>query len=193
MVAWLSACWTACKSLKPTLICLTDPLAYHACLPWLTLFTKKLQYCDDDTRLIIENKWGEIDFELPIYHTGDYHKAQGTKDISATLQATQSLPITILNQVEDNIADKEYLMKLEVAGLARVGEELSKWNISHPILLVGNRDGFTRWRDTAVLAIESKHNGKMPKDVPDYWFELARAWYLKVWDLEMQVASPRRL
>lgn len=90
------------------------------------------------------------------------------------------------------MADQEYLLASEMGMLVYAGRLLSEWNISHPIPLVGQKGGFTRWQDAAVLAIESRKNGKMTT-VPDWFFDVVRAWFLKVWDLEMQVAEPRSL
>ena len=77
-----------------------------------------------------------------------------------------------------------------VLGLTLIAENLCTWNIEHPLPCTDppRNGGFARWRDAAVLAKEAKDARRITDVEEPHWKTIA-AYYLKIWDLEMQEAE----
>lgn len=74
--------------------------------------------------------------------------------------------------------------------LIMVAKDLCSWNIRHPIPCTdpAKIDAYVRWKNAALTARELKVEGRIT-DVAQFWWDAVVAYFLKVWDLQMQKAE----
>lgn len=186
MESQLQGCRSSCKK-SSFLRCLQD---LSITLPniskaRLTLDIKELAKISKETKDLIDDFWGTIDFDYKKYNEGVYQALRGNwpdRTLSqvqvAELIQRRDAQLTEWKNSMDGDED-EKLHHRQAHALEQLGGMLCAEGLHY-----APKNGFDRWMVLASRMMVARKNGKM-QPIDCKWADLT-AWYLKLWDIQLK-------